>query len=137
MDFHPPQGAHTSYLRTLSKIVDLLGLGGLASQDISFKGAAHLTSNFVSVNTLKRSFFASRCPTFTGHRLRRFALSSSSSKGGASYIRLPFRQSPRSKYFASRCERSRRDAPASIGRFRPLNEGPRILQPIPDSSTLS
>ena len=74
MDFHPPQGAHTSYLRTLSKIVGLLGLGGLASQDISFKGAAHLTSNFVSVNTLKRSFFASRCSTFAGHRLRRFAL---------------------------------------------------------------
>jgi len=56
MDFHPPQGAHTSYLRTLSKIIDLRGFVCLASQDISFKGAAHLTSNFASVNTLKRSF---------------------------------------------------------------------------------
>jgi hypothetical protein len=25
MDLHPPQGAHTSYLRTLSKIIDLRG----------------------------------------------------------------------------------------------------------------
>lgn len=56
MDFHPPQGAHTSYLRTLSMIVDLRGLSRSASQDISFKGAAHLTSNFVSVNTLKQFF---------------------------------------------------------------------------------
>lgn len=71
MDFHPPQGAHTSYLRTLSRINDLRGLAGLAPKNVSFKGAAHLTSNFVSVNTLKQSFFASGCPTFAGHPLRR------------------------------------------------------------------
>jgi hypothetical protein len=57
MDFHPPQGAHTSYLRTLSKIKGLRGLLHLAPKDISSEGAAYYTSNFLTVNTSKKLFF--------------------------------------------------------------------------------
>jgi hypothetical protein len=56
MDFHPPQGAHTSYLRTLSKIKGLRESVHPAPENISFKGAAHHTSKFASVNTRNRLF---------------------------------------------------------------------------------
>ena len=56
MDFHPPQGAHTSYLRTLSKIKGLRGFLHLAPRDISSEGAAYYTSNFLTVNTPKKLF---------------------------------------------------------------------------------
>src|SRR5690242_19875671 len=93
MDFHPPQDAHTSYLRTLSKIKGLRDFSSLAPQDISSEGAAYLTSFFASVNTSMRTFFLP--PTRRFRPVDAFVVrfvSNQPSKGRASYIRFPFRQ---------------------------------------------
>jgi hypothetical protein len=77
MDIHPPQGAHTSYLRTLSKIRGLREVLLLASPDISSEGADYHTSNFVFVNTFEAIFFRfAPIGLSAGRRLRRFALTS-------------------------------------------------------------
>jgi hypothetical protein len=51
MDFHPPQGAHTSHLRTLSKIKSLRDFLDPAPEDLSSEGAAYHTTNSRTVNT--------------------------------------------------------------------------------------
>src|SRR6185312_5319867 len=57
MDFHPPQGAHTSHLRTLSKIVYSLPDSHQAPRDFSSEGAAHYTSRSKAVNSSRKKFF--------------------------------------------------------------------------------
>jgi len=64
MDLHPPQGAHTSHLRTLSKIMSLRVFVQPAPEDLSSKGAAYHTSNSATVNTLARTFVTRRGVVF-------------------------------------------------------------------------
>jgi len=57
MDFtDPPQGAHTSHLRTLSKIKGLRVFVEPAPEDISSEGAAYYTTISRTVNTFSSSF---------------------------------------------------------------------------------
>ena len=57
MDFtDPPQGAHTSHLRTLSKIKGLREVLVPAPEDISSEGAAYYTTISRTVNTFSSSF---------------------------------------------------------------------------------
>ena len=61
MDFHPPQGAHTSHLRTLSKIKSLRASIDPAPLDLSSEGAAYYTTISQTVNTFVATFwFAAR-----------------------------------------------------------------------------
>jgi len=58
MDFtDPPQGAHTSHLRTLSKIKGLRVFLNPAPEDISSEGAAYYTTISRTVNTFSTTFF--------------------------------------------------------------------------------
>ena len=60
MDFtDPPQGAHTSHLRTLSKIKGLREFLVPAPEDVSSEGAAYYTTNSRTVNTFV-TFFSLR-----------------------------------------------------------------------------
>jgi len=99
--------------------------------NISSERAAYYTTIFVSVNTFLKTFSKKFCRYFAlRSRQRRHQ-----SKGGESYIRFPIRQHPRNDFFASPCQRPGRSPFAAPQRFRPHDEGPRILQPIPDSSS--
>jgi len=53
----PPQGAHTSHLRTLSKIILARAFRLRVSSNISSERADYYTTNFLSVNTFFRKFF--------------------------------------------------------------------------------
>jgi hypothetical protein len=54
MDLHPSQGAHTSHLRTLSKIGFRLGFTSKATKGVSPEGAAYYTSRSDFVNDRRR-----------------------------------------------------------------------------------
>src|SRR5215475_13547668 len=60
MDFHPPQGAHSSHLRTLSKIKSLRVSVDPAPEDLSSEGAAYYTTNSQTVNTFVTIFWSWR-----------------------------------------------------------------------------
>jgi hypothetical protein len=60
MDLHPPQGAHTSHLRTLSKIKGLRVFVQPTPEDLSSKGAAYYTTNSRTVNTFDAKFLMRR-----------------------------------------------------------------------------
>jgi hypothetical protein len=64
MDFSPPQGAHTRYLRTLSKIVCSAPRCRVRCPDVSSERAAYLTSLFHSVNTSPLIFSSDPALTF-------------------------------------------------------------------------
>ncbi len=92
MDFHPPQGAHTSYLRTLSKIVRL--------RNLPFRVPGHFVVG-------SRTF----------------------------YIAFGFRQHLEATFFSFAPTGFPVDSPHLAGLLDRPGEGPRILHPIPVSST--
>ena len=100
LDFHPSQGVHTSYLRTLSKIVWHAWPEGPASSG-HFVRRSRLLYIENRSRQLPRRLFLRRtgplpppCPTF------RFAASCVSSAGRAYYIRFRSRQRLWDNFFA-------------------------------------
>lgn len=107
MDFHPPQGAHTSYLRTLSKIMDLRGFVRLAPQDISSKGARYYTTNFLFVNTPEQTFFAPRHRAGACGVALRWSASAASHRRGAHLTSVRrFVNTLRQSFFCDRTSRA-------------------------------
>lgn len=106
MDFHPPQGAHTSYLRTLSKISKACGTFFVPRPRTFRPREPHILHRNSYPSTPREELFSSR-PTggFSGRLLRRLTRAGCSSKGRASYIHLPFRQHPARKIFLPRDSR--------------------------------
>ena len=99
LDFHPPQGVHTSYLRTLSKILPAAKPEGTAPLDISSEGAGYYTSKFVFVNSRSASFLRRSGPLAPASPPR-FAVSSVSLAGRAYYICFCPSQRLRRNFFA-------------------------------------
>jgi len=133
MDFHPPQGAHTSYLRTLSKIIGLRIFFDPRLRTFRPRWAVHLTSFFVSVNTPKRSFFASRHPAISPS-VALFASPFQASRRRGAHLTSDSRSvNPCATTFSLGRHRGG-DAVSQLAEWV-SSEGPRILQPIVVSSS--
>ena len=127
----PPQGAHTSHLRTLSKIEFLLSVSAFASRTFRPREPPTIQPFSKPSTPFLKIYFEKFCrDSAPRSRQRRHQ-----SKGGESYIRFPFRQHLRSNFFASICRHPEGSPFVALHRFGSHDEGGRILHPIPDSST--
>ena len=119
----PPQGAHTSHLRTLSKIECCGAFPPPRSSNISSERAAYYTTNFVSVNTFLKNLFEKFCrDSFLRSCQRR-----PRSRGANLTTDFHFVNTLEANFLLPDIDDPGGSSPSPFARNQAVNEGARIL----------